>query len=315
MGLLFSEFGPKKTGTDIGKIANAVDRLLAFTEEREAIRRRRAERKAWPWTKDPILREWSFCNVKREEDRVTRWIAANWREPYADDPDLWFAMVVARLVNKPETLAELGYPVPWNRKLFLEVMAEIGKGSYGGAYMIHADNVKRPGMAPRPTPVYQADVLFDPLWAERVEIRPRRGDTLAAFDGIFRQLQDDKAIESLGPFYIGQIIADLKYVEPLKSAKDWWTYCVPGPGSQRGLNRILGRAVNASWVESEWRAEMRRLHEDIAPDLEQLGIGRLHRQDLNNVLCEFDKYERTRLGEGKPKRRFVPTTDRAAALA
>jgi hypothetical protein len=44
-------------------------------------------------------------------------------------------------------------------------------------------------------------------------------------------------IEGLGPFYIGQIIADLKYVEPLKSAKDWWTYCVPGPGSQRGLNR------------------------------------------------------------------------------
>jgi hypothetical protein len=49
-----------------------------------------------------------------------------------------------------------------------------------------------------------------------------------------------------------------------------------------------------------------RLHEAIAPDLERIGVGRLCAQDLQNCLCELDKYERVRLGEGKPKRRFVP---------
>jgi hypothetical protein len=34
--------------------------------------------------------------------------------------------------------------------------------------------------------------------------------------------------------------------------------------------------------------------------------GRLCGQDLQNCLCEMDKFERVRLGEGKPKRRFVP---------
>jgi hypothetical protein len=34
--------------------------------------------------------------------------------------------------------------------------------------------------------------------------------------------------------------------------------------------------------------------------------GRLSASDLRSCLCEFDKYERGRLGEGKPKRRFVP---------
>jgi hypothetical protein len=281
-----------------------VGRLVAFAQEREAIRRRRASGQR-PLTTNPILGD-SFCNLRRENDRGTRWITKNWREPNADDPDLWFAMTVARLVNRSETLAELGYPVPWNRRHFLEVMAARGKGeAYGSAYMIHADSKMG-----RPTPAYQVEVIFEPLWSRRADIRPRRGDTLAAFDAIFRQLQNNKIIEGLGPFYIGQIIADLKYVEPLKSAKDWWTYCVPGPGSQRGLNRILGRAVKASWDEAEWRAEMRRLHQDIALDLEELGIGRLHRQDLNNLLCEWDKYERTRLGEGKPKRKFVPYEDR-----
>ena len=32
----------------------------------------------------------------------------------ADDRDLWFAMVIARFVNLPDTLAALGYPVPWD---------------------------------------------------------------------------------------------------------------------------------------------------------------------------------------------------------
>ena len=75
--------------------------LLYFIGERERIRIRRANGEPPPWTDDPILREWSFCNVRREDDRVTRWIAEDWRVPHVDDPDLWFAMVIARFVNWP----------------------------------------------------------------------------------------------------------------------------------------------------------------------------------------------------------------------
>ena len=41
-------------------------------------------------------------------------------------------------------------------------------------------------------------------------------------------------------------------------------------------------------------------------ELDRIGLGDLHAADLQNCLCEFDKMERVRLGEGKPKRRFVP---------
>jgi hypothetical protein len=292
---------PKAIQTAIGKIVDPIKRFLAFIEEREAIRLRRAEGKPRPlWTSDQIFQAKCFCNVCRERDRGTRWITTNWREPHADDPDLWFAMTVARLVNRSETLAALRYPVPWNRKHFLDVMAARGNEAYGRAYTIHADN-----KTGRRTPIYQVEALFDPLWVHHAEVRPRRGDTLAGFDDIFRQLQDQRIIEGLGPFYIGQIIADLKYVEPLKSATDWWTYCVPGPGSERGLNRMLGRPVKASWDETEWRRGLRALHVDIARDLERIGIGRLHAQDLQNCLCEFARYEKLRLGEGTA-RKFIP---------
>jgi hypothetical protein len=116
--------------------------LLNFIAERERIRRRRAAGSLAPWTDDPVLRTWSFTNVRREDDRVTRWVATHWREPHCDDPDLWFAMVVAVFVNWPPTLAEIGYPVPWKPDHFRAVMADRTKRFeqlYGPAYRIRAD--------------------------------------------------------------------------------------------------------------------------------------------------------------------------------
>jgi 5-hmdU DNA kinase-like protein len=272
-------------------------KFLRWIEEREAIRLRRAEPR--PWTQDPILAEWSFCNVRREHDRVTRWIATNWREPHADDPDLWFGMAVARFVNWPDTLAELGWPVPWDLAHFEHTIEDrLGRGetTFGPAYKIMP-----PGQ--RGSKAKSVGNLLDHLWAGRLVLRPRPGEKLAAFHGRLT------GRPGLGSFMPAQIVADVKQVQ-MKEAEDWWTFAASGPGSQRGLNRLLGGPVDKKWDECAWRAALRQLHEAIAPDLERIGIGRLCAQDLQNCLCEFDKYERTRLGEGKPKRRFMPRNER-----
>ena len=31
-----------------------------------------------PWSDDPIFQSTYFCNVRREDDKVTRWIRMNW---------------------------------------------------------------------------------------------------------------------------------------------------------------------------------------------------------------------------------------------
>src|ERR1700736_146027 len=79
--------------------------FVAFIIERDAIYKRRAAGEPAPWTDDLILRAWSFTNIHREDDRVTVWVKLNLRDPHADDPDLWFALAVARFVNWPPTLA------------------------------------------------------------------------------------------------------------------------------------------------------------------------------------------------------------------
>lgn len=270
--------------------------LLHWIEEREAIRVRKESGAPWPWTDDPILRDGSFCNVRRADDKATRWITKHWRDPYADDVDLWFALCVARFVNLPDTLDELGYPVPWNPGHFLAVMADRkrrGKTVYGPAYTIFAGK----GYTDKPT--FQAERLFGPLWEARAYLRPKPGDTLARY---FARLSDYPGMG--GGFMPAQIIADLKYVEPLRSAPDWMTFAVSGPGSKRGLNRVLGRPADTPWAETEWRTEFDRLWAAVTPDLQRMGLADLHAQDRQNCLCEADKYLRVKSSEGRMKRHY-----------
>jgi hypothetical protein len=270
--------------------------LLYWITERESIRRLRAEGAPPPWSADHIFQKYSFTNVRREDDRVTRWIATNWREPHATDPDLWFAMAAARFTNWPDTMAELGFPVPCKREHFIATLQD--RAARGEKVFNEAYNITNGGQSV-PKAQHVANVL-DKLWTARNTLRPRPDERLAEWHG--RLVQRD----GLGSFMAAQIVADMKYVEPLRRANDWMTFAASGPGSKRGLNRVLGRPLQTSWDEHGWRVKLRELHEDIKPKLEGVGLGDLHAQDLQNCLCEFDKYLRAKLGEGHPKTRFTP---------
>lgn len=99
---------------------------------------------------------------------------------------------------------------------------------------------------------------------------------------------------------VGQIVADIKYAGPLLTAADWETWTVSGPGSRRGLNRVTGQLLSKGWNDKDFMAAMVQLrgavNDSLPPWMEPL-----HAQDLQNCLCEFDKYERVRLGEGRPR--------------
>lgn len=292
---------------------DGVQRLAAWIVEREATRIRKESGRPLidhfqdttgnggksVWTLDPIIGAYRFCNVRREDDKITRWIADNWRRPHADDPDLWFAMLVARFINWPDTLQELGYPVPWNPSDFLQAMARRKAAKlkcYTGAYMVRADREHADKAA------YQEHIVFTPMWEHRSALRPQPNDTLNSYHTLLGQFH------GLGSFMAAQIVADLKYTkmfaheDPEYRCSDWWTFAASGPGSRRGLNRVLGRPVNSPWTEEAWRGALGRLQVEINSMIGD--IGPLHGQDIQSGLCEIDKYERVRLGEGRPRSKY-----------
>ena len=276
-------------------------RVLAFAQERHRVYLRRVAGLPWPWTDDEILRTYRFCNIYRELDATTLWLRREWYDPHADDPDLWFAAAVARHANLPATLGAVGYPVPWRPLEFIKCVQDRmddGLPAYSGAYVICAVGGEWPSKAH-----YLAEAVLGPLWGRRAEIRPTPGEPLSV---LWSRLS---ASYGLGSFMAAQVVADAKFCGAMARAPDWWTFAAPGPGSQRGLNRVLGRAVSAPWRLDDWRRENEALrrHLDLAL-LEDPEFFPLSAQDCQNTLCEFDKYERVRLGQGRPKQLFRRTT-------
>jgi len=279
-------------------VSDNVERFVGFICARHRAFLRRAAGKPRPWSSDPILQRCKFCNAYRELDRVTRWIAENWREPHKDDRHLWFALVIARrCINWPATLSKIGYPVPWEPGHFLAVLERRKKK---GKQVFNSDAYKLIVSGQRgDLAELQVRLLLDPLWEGRDRFSPRRDDTLATFHSRLA------GVKFMGNFHAAQVVADLKYVGRLRHAEDWWSFAASGPGSQRGLNRVLGRPAKAPWAEDEWVEQLHRLQKSFAPALTEAGLPRMHAQDLQNCLCEYDKYERVRLGEGNG-RKFVP---------
>lgn len=271
-----------------------LDEFVKFITERELIRQRRERGFDAPWTDDPILRSGYFCNVRREDDKVTRWITDNWVKPNIDDPDMWFAMTIARNINLPETLAEIGYPAPWDPERFVNIMIkrrDEGKRLYNGAYMIRASRTHGEIKAR-----YQADKQFTPAWEARVRLRPRDGDTLEEY---FNVLLPE---HGYGHFLAGQVIADVKHTGPLKLASDWYTWCSPGPGSQQGLNALLGKDIKLQWKPNLFRQAVNELQDYVNSrwDLTE----KLCAQNIQNCLCEYSKYFKAKHMGIRFKRRY-----------
>jgi hypothetical protein len=272
-----------------------LDRAIFWISERETIRKRREAGAPALWTDDPILRNYRFCNVRREHDAVTRHIATRWREPHASDQTLWFAIAMARLINWPDTIDELCYPASWDREHFKRVLTsrmQRGDQTFGPAYVIPngGNSISKVN--------YLADMILNRLWRARFHMSPTQGETLRSYCA---RLMD---FDGIGSFLAGQIVADLKYVQPLRSAPDWMSFAISGPGSRRGLNRIMGRPTDTPWTEPAWRRAFDQFEAAVRPELRRMALDDLHCQDLQNCLCEIDKYLRGAFGEGKPKRKF-----------
>ncbi len=274
--------------------------LFKFMHERHSIYLRRKGGAPKPWTKDPILQQYRFCNVYRELDKVTVWINENIRERYDTSPNLWFMLCAARQINWPPTIKELmnenngAWPgtMPWNPANMRSAMLrrkEAGEKVYTGAYMLNAHGKNDD---PADKPFFTAYRVLLPLWEER--------DTLPAKLSVSIQQTTEVLSKYFGwgPFLAYEVACDLRWTRYLENAPDIMTWANAGPGAKRGLNRLAGRSLRKTVPVDTMLEEMRYLLRVINRKWPFIP---LELREIEHSLCEFDKYERVRLGEGKPR--------------
>lgn len=272
-----------------------IDEFLYWITERESVRKKKEAGEPKPWSSDPIFQKVYFCNVRREDDRVTRWIRENWSPDAIGWEDYEYGMVLARFLNWPYTLGDLVYDrhilTPPEIEEVLEATARKGRKVWGNAYVVTTHGLpmgKAQYLCRRVLPA-----AYEALGAGRWQgAYPYRPPVLAA------RHDDLRKLEGMGSFMSAQVLADLKNTKghPLYEASDWWTWAAPGPGSMRGLAWLYDKRI----PESQFMHHITMTREFVQCTLKI----EISAQDIQNCLCEFDKYMRVKSKTGRSKRYY-----------
>lgn len=285
--------------------------FFEYARKRFAIHLARdVEGRPGPWTDDPILQSYRFCNVHREDDKVTRWFRENIRGPLAQDNAVLLATVAFRWFNRIESGEVMihRYPADLTNGKFngpalkRGLLEKYPKGPWTtGAYMIKT-----------PAGMNKIDGL---VWC--IENVAKDSEHLAArmrgeevtLEGAWEVLRE---YPYLGDFMAYEVVTDLRHTSLLENAPDVLTWANPGPGAARGLARVLGLPLDAfNRHSAKDRATL------IAGMRDLLELSKCQEywpqewpkwelREVEHTLCEYDKWQRARLGEGRPKQIFRP---------
>lgn len=262
--------------------------MVYWILERETIRLRKeaGEPPRWAhgWHDDPFMGSVRYCNVRREDDKVTKWLAQNWRPQHHE---VW-QILLARLINNIPTLEIIaGADDIYWIKSRLKQLRQHGP-IFGNAYTVSTNGYS----------MDKVDYIIDRV------LKPAQGHAFQAhawWDGsLARAAEILCQINGVSTFMAGQIIADLKNTagHPLQSAPDWAAWAAPGPGSLRGLTAYWGRAI----TPGGFTPALRNAWEEVRPLL-PTNLWDMHMQDFQNCMCEFSKFQRIKDG-GHARNRY-----------
>ncbi len=269
--------------------------LVYWITERYAIKLRKDNNDGPPWTGDPNMANVRYCNVHREDDKVTKWFRKNWNS--WDDPAWKF--VLGRMINYVPTLESMA--------LHSEIIDDADgtdlAGIKEGLKALRSTGVKIF------TSVYtistcgksmdKIDYVVDWVVAEVRKLEDRRPFDYISLEETHKNLT---TVDGLGQFLSAQVIADMKNTtgHPLVSAPDWWSWCASGPGSIKGLAAFFpGRNITPKNFHENFK-ECRALVDPLVPDY----IPSIHAQDFQNCLCEFSKYMRVKNENGHVRNKY-----------
>lgn len=290
-----------------------------YLREREAIRlRKEADRIALenfedpqgpPWTKDPILREYKFTNVRRHHDKTS----AKLREMFYDEhfhDDRRSILMNCALYRYFGTW-EFAEVVGWQDydNFDFDSIKEIARERlsnrervFTGAYVITNQGISAP----------KQEVVVDYFLKGLHSATPSILEKAASSQSWCEAAKLMKPIPGFGGtgFMTKEVLLDTTYTGFWNSMvandedgrfsypEDWLEWTPVGPGALRGAARILGDDSAKPLKNEQAFGIIMVLYSE-----QNLNF-KLSPTDIQFGLCEFDKYERVRLGQGRPRSKY-----------
>lgn len=269
-----------------------IRQFFTFMTERENIRLKRLAGAVWPWTNDVILQTYKFTNVRREHDRTSQLLRSEFYEPNYRAPHelILLNCAIARYIGTIEFMRAVGWQTDFRPRILKEIIRERLKKKervYTGAYLIS------PCGHTGPKEDVVVDVFLADLWDNRARVlQPMEMD----WETTVKRLMTIEGFGGSG-FMAKETILDTRYTGYwAQPPVDRYTWTPVGPGSMRGAGRMLGHEDKRSLSIAETLEVCRELFAQRPHHFRDLEL-----HDIQFQLCEFDKYERVRLRQGRPR--------------
>lgn len=281
-------------------------------------------KKPQPWTKDSVLLEFRFTNVRREHDRESKWLIKHiTSNPELQYEDKLLNCILFRLFNKHETAELIGMPIHFSdhysgwdpeayRKLFEDAIKEDPHRVFFTAAFhtvgmkLTLQKVTGEDYAPMRIMKFMR-VLCDDKFPQKIG---KCKDQQEVFRTII-------SYQGIGGFLGYQMFVDMTYTEEFPFSENEFT--VAGPGCVMGLNYLfedkdgmsyeeclfwVRNNIEQEFIKRGWKWDAKKLFCDL-PEYDRC----LNVMSLENCFCELSKYIRAVTGTGRPRKKYVPTKE------
>lgn len=308
--------------------AEVLDSFIHMIKERYKIHLRKDIQKIDPpYTKDPILGQYRFTNVRREHDKETKWVIKH----ITSNNDLRYDdkllnCILFRLFNKHETAELIHMPIKFSKGYDPEGYRNVFTTALeNDPHRIFFTGVFNTGGMKRALKWYLPE--DDP--SNSMEMRVMhfmqylidqdvtgylKSSTADSPEAVCDLLQSYMGI---GEFLAYQMFVDMTYIDLFPFSEN--EYTIAGPGAKSGLKYLFRHKRDLTpeelifWLRDNWNALNKYninnggkhtlypkiLFKDLPEYDREMNV-----MSLENCLCEFSKYYRTLIGDGRPRQKY-----------
>lgn len=297
-------------------------------------KRRFIEQKPQPWTENAILRDSKFTNVYRELDRNSQWQIRNiLLDDFLSPVNLIWKLMVFRFFNNPETFKRGVEWRGWRNGIpdwkdydeddfvsFIEEVRKSGQNPYTNAYLINSMS------APGKSRDWCYTRLVIPTLHKRI---PQLISVVRNADSPESIITYLKTVPAVADFIAHEFYQDFTYI-PRYTDREFMRFTQNdftnvGPGASVGIRLIYPNLKTAReqkqaiyWLRDAAEEQLTKIGALKGEPMGYLEWDKESKEykltDKCNItlhqiemwLCEFQKYWKMMIGEGKQRSKFVP---------
>lgn len=285
-----------------------------ISERQEIFMHRYIEKLDPPWTDDKIFQEYKFTNVFRELDRGTihykekildYWVA-NWDRHDAPEKFL-FETLIYRHFNYiftweaiEDLIRNIDKDLSWQQRLY-EKLDKLDR------VYTNAHNVTGVQWGGYSRKINNTIYLIN-HWKKIVHHWSLTIFKTKSMQECFNYVRDE--IMGCGGFTSYEVVCDFSYLPDNIIPWDDNQWANAGPGCRRGLNRIF---PNFGDNQDDCQRAIKFLRDYQGQFLNEYELpfyeypGKLTMRAIEHSLCEFSKYAKAYLGEGRPRNKYRGT--------